>query len=139
VESLEALASTVWRTELARTQLVYGEWLRRQKRRIDAREQLRSAYEMFAAMGAKGFAERARVELLATGERARSRQADSAQDLTPRELQIARLAADRATSREIAAQLFISPNTVDYHLRKVFVKLGVRSRRELSVHLPGPG
>jgi len=87
-------------------------------------------------MGAQAFAERARIELLATGERARSRTVETSVELTARELQIARLAAQRATSREIAAQLFISPNTVEYHLRKVFNKLGISSRRELSSVLP---
>jgi len=123
-------------TELARSHLVYGEWLRRQKRRTEARDQLSVAYELFAKMGAAGFAERARVELLATGERARVRQESTQYDLTARELQIAELAAERATSREIAAQLFISPNTVDYHLRAVFQKLGISSRRQLPAKLP---
>jgi DNA-binding CsgD family transcriptional regulator len=131
-EALDHLGKTSWRTEVARTHLLYGEWLRRQRRRTEAREQLRRAYEMFDAMGARAFAERARVELLATGERARTRRVETAHDLTSRELQIARLAAQRATSREIAGQLFISANTVDYHLRKVFQKLGVNSRRDLS-------
>ena len=130
-EALDHLGKTSWRTEVARTHLLYGEWLRRKKRRSEAREQLRRAYEMFETMGARAFAERARVELLATGERARSRRAETAHDLTSRELQIARLAAQRATSREIAGQLFISANTVDYHLRKVFQKLGISSRRDL--------
>jgi DNA-binding CsgD family transcriptional regulator len=131
-EALDHLGKTSWRTEVARTHLVYGEWLRRQRRRTESREQLRRAFEMFDAMGARAFAERARVELLATGERARTRRIETAHDLTSRELQIARLAAQRATSREIAGQLFISANTVDYHLRKVFQKLGVTSRRDLS-------
>ncbi len=134
--ALELLAATPWRTEEARTRLVYGEWLRREKRRSEAREHLRAAHEMFAAMGALGFAERARLELLATGERARSRRPEATHELTARELQIARLAAERATSREIGAQLFISANTVDYHLRKVFQKLGVSSRRDLADRLP---
>jgi DNA-binding CsgD family transcriptional regulator len=131
-EALDHLGKTSWRTEVARTHLLFGEWLRRQRRRTEAREQLRRAYEMFDTMGARAFSERARVELLATGERARTRRVETAHDLTSRELQIARLAAQRATSREIAGQLFISANTVDYHLRKVFQKLGVNSRRDLS-------
>jgi DNA-binding CsgD family transcriptional regulator len=136
-ESLDHLGTTSLRTEVARTHLVYGEWLRRQKRRAEAREHLRRAFEMFDTMGARPFAERARVELLATGERARARRVETTHDLTSRELQIARLAAQRATSREIASQLFISANTVDYHLRKVFQKLGVTSRRDLSGVLLG--
>jgi len=135
-EALDHLGKTPWRTEVARTHLLYGEWLRRQRRRTEAREQLRRAYEMFDTMGARAFAERARVELLATGERARPRRAETAHDLTPRELQIARLAAQRGTSREIASQLFISANTVDYHLRKVFQKFGISSRREIAGLLP---
>jgi DNA-binding CsgD family transcriptional regulator len=117
---------------VARTHLVYGEWLRRQKRRTEARDELRRAYELFGAMGARPFAVRARVELLATVERARARRVETTHDLTSREMQVARLVAQRATSREIAGQLFISANTVDYHLRKVFQKLGVTSRRELA-------
>ena len=135
-EALDHLGETSLRTEVARTNLLYGEWLRRQKRRTEAREQLRRAYEMFDSMGAKPFAERARIELLATGERARSRRPETSHDLTSRELQVARLAAQRATSREIAGQLFISANTVDYHLRKV-QKLGITSKRDLPGMLPG--
>ena len=136
MEALAQLSQTSWLTEVARTHLVYGEWLRRKKRRSEAREQLRKAYEMFDSMGAMSFAERARIELLATGERPRSRRSDTRHDLTPRELQIARLAAQRATSPEIASQLFISTNTVDYHLRKVFQKFGISSRREIAGLLP---
>jgi DNA-binding CsgD family transcriptional regulator len=131
-ESLDHLSKTSLVTEVARTHLLYGESLGRQKRRSEAREQLRNAFDMFDTMGATAFAERARVELLATGEHARSRRIEAALDLTPRELQIARLAAQRETSREIAGRLFISANTVDYHLHKVFQKLGVSSRRELA-------
>ena len=137
--ALEWLGATAWRTEVARTQLLYGEWLRRQKRRLEARVQLRAGYEAFAVMGANAFAERARIELLATGERARSRSVESAQQLTAREAQIAVLASQRVTSREIGAQLFISANTVEYHLRKVFTKLGVSSRRELPGKLAAVG
>jgi DNA-binding CsgD family transcriptional regulator len=135
-ESVDHLAKTSWLTEIAWTHLAYGEWLRRQKRRTEARERLRQAFDMFDEMGAKAFAERARVELLATGEQARPRRVEAASGLTSRELQVAQLAAQRATSREIAGQLFISANTVDYHLRKVFQKLGVSSRRDLAELLP---
>jgi DNA-binding CsgD family transcriptional regulator len=141
--AIEHLEATYVATDLARTHLLYGEWLRRQNRRVDARRSLRRAHDMFEEMGAEAFAERARIELRATGERARKRTIETSQQLTPQEEQIARLAAARATNLEIAAQLFISGSTVDYHLRKVFRKLGVTSRWQLAEALsstrPGVG
>ena len=120
------------RVGLARAHLVYGEWLRRENRRIDAREQLHRAHQMLSAMGADGFAERARRELLATGETVRRRRAETGRDLTAQELQIAVRARDGRTNTEIGAELFLSPRTVEWHLRKVFTKLGITSRRQLQ-------
>jgi DNA-binding CsgD family transcriptional regulator len=131
-EAIDLLAPTALRLDLARTQLLYGEWLRRERRPRDAREQLRAADGLFTEFGMDGFAERARVELRATGERARKRTVETRSDLTPQEAQISQLVAQGATNLEIAAQLFISPSTVEYHLRKVFSKLGLKSRTQLA-------
>jgi DNA-binding CsgD family transcriptional regulator len=136
-EATGRLGRTGLRIELARAHLLYGEWLRRQRRRGDARDQLRAAYNIFASAGARAFAERARIELSATGERAPKRTAQTQDALTPREAHIARLAATGASNPEIAAQLFISPATVAYHLRKAFATLGISSRSQLASALPG--
>jgi DNA-binding CsgD family transcriptional regulator len=131
-EALEQLERSGVVIDVARTRLLYGEWLRRRRRRRDARMQLRLAHDMFQATGGGAFAHRARVELLATGEHARARVSETLDELTPQEKQIAQLAADGESNAEIAAQLFISPHTVAYHLRKVYSKLGVSSRNQLA-------
>jgi DNA-binding CsgD family transcriptional regulator len=136
-EAVERLARSRGVVHLARARLLYGEWLRRESRRVDAREQLRSAHEMFSDIGAEAFAERGRRELLATGETAPKRTSETRDVLTPQEAQIARMARDRQTNPEIGAALFISPRTVEYHLRKVFTKLGISSRKELRSALAG--
>jgi DNA-binding CsgD family transcriptional regulator len=136
LEAITRLGRTPLRPELARAHLVYGEWLRRESRRMDAREQLRTAYEMFTSFGADAFAERTRRELLATGEKVRKRSDETRGQLTAQEEQIARLAADGRTNQEIGAQLFLSPRTVEWHLHKVFTKLGVGSRMQLRDKLP---
>jgi DNA-binding NarL/FixJ family response regulator len=131
-EAVKRLAQGRLAPHLARAQLVYGEWLRRENRRLDAREQLRAAHDTFSRIGAEGFAERARRELAATGETARARTDGTRDVLTPQEAQIARLARAGLSNPEIGAQLFISPRTVQYHLRKVFQKLGITSRNQLG-------
>ena len=138
-EAIERLSHIRTRATLARAHLLYGEWLRREHRRVDAREQLRVAYTMLSDMGMEAFAERAHRELLATGETVRKRSVATLDELTPQEAQVARLAASGQTNPEIAAQLFLSPRTVEWHLRKVFGKLGVRSRRELRAALSDVG
>jgi DNA-binding CsgD family transcriptional regulator len=135
-EAIERLARTRSRTDLARAHLLYGEWLRRARRRLDGRAQLRTAHELFAAMGAQAFADRAARELHATGETARKRNVETAGELTAQEVQVARLARDGLSNPEIGARLFISPRTVQYHLRKVFGKLDISSRSQLEFVLP---
>jgi len=135
-EAISQLQRSHAALDLARAHLLYGRWLRRAKRRIDARHQLRAAHAMFQNIGAERFAEQAASELRASGERARSRTPRTELDLTPRETRVAMLAADGSTNGEIAAQLFITPGTVEYHLAKVFRKLGITSRTQLPSHLP---
>jgi DNA-binding NarL/FixJ family response regulator len=138
-EAIERLERTRIRVELARARLLYGEWLRRENRGAMAREQLRAAHDLFSRAGAEAFADRARRELLATGETVRRAASATRETLTPQETQIARFAADGKTNPEIGAELFISPRTVEYHLRKVFTKLEVGSRRELHAALSVTG
>ena len=135
-EAVDRLSRTGFRPELARAHLLYGEWLRREGRRTDARAQLRTAHEMFDAIGMQAFAERARGELLATGETVRKRTAGPRDQLTPQEAQIARLAREGLSNQEIGAQLFLSARTVEWHLAKVFTKLEISSRRQLQQALP---
>jgi DNA-binding CsgD family transcriptional regulator len=135
-EAIERLGRTRIRVALARAHLLYGEWLRRQRRRTDAREQLRIAHQLYRSMGMEGFAERARRELLATGETVRKRSVKSHGELTAQEMQIARLANDGLSNQEIGARLFISARTVQYHLGKVFTKLAITSRSQLDRVLP---
>jgi DNA-binding CsgD family transcriptional regulator len=134
-EAIERLGRTRVRLELARARLLYGEWLRREGRRADARAQLRTAHEALTAMGVDAFADRARRELLATGETVRKRTVETSTELTSQEAHIARLVADGLTNPEIGAALYISPRTVEWHLRKIFAKLGVNSRRQLRLSL----
>jgi DNA-binding CsgD family transcriptional regulator len=135
-ESIALLSNTRLQVQVARAHLLYGEWLRRERRRLDARAQLRIAHEMLDTMGIEAFAERARRELLATGETARKRSVETHDQLTHQEAQIARLARDGLSNPEIGTRLFISPRTVQYHLRKVFTKLDIASRNELVHVMP---
>ena len=138
-DAIEHLRRTKLRPDLARAHLLYGEWLRRRRRRVDARAQLRAAHEQFISIGMEAFAERVRSELLATGELVRKRTVETRDDLTAKERQIARLARDGLSNPEIGARLFLSPRTVEWHLRKVFTKLGINSRHQLASALPDSG
>ncbi len=131
-EAIEQLGRTRRRPELARAHLLYGEWLRRVDRVREARERLRAAEEMFAEIGMEAFADRARTELVAAGAKPRTRLVEAREELTPQEEQIARLARDGLTNADIGDQLFLSPRTVEYHLHKVFAKLGIDSRGGLE-------
>ena len=130
-EAIEHLRKTRLRPNLARVHLLYGEWLRRENRRVDARTELRAAHELFQTIGMEAFAERASAELLATGAQVRQRAEEARIELTPQERQITQLARQGLSNPEIGAQLFLSPRTVEWHLRNAFGKLGIRSRREL--------
>jgi ATP/maltotriose-dependent transcriptional regulator MalT len=138
-EAIDRLGRTRLRPELARAHLLYGEWLRRERRRVDAREQLSTAYDLFTAIGMEAFAERTGRELAATGETVRKRSPGTRAELTPQERQIVRLARDGLSNPEIGAQLFLSARTVEWHLRNVFAKLGITSRRQLRTAPPEDG
>jgi ATP/maltotriose-dependent transcriptional regulator MalT len=135
-EAIDRLGCTELRPELARAHLLYGEWLRRRGRRLDAREQLRTAHDTLTALGMEAFAERARRELTATGETVLRRSTGTVTTLTAQEALIAQLARDGRTNPEIGAQLFLSGRTIEWHLRKIFTKLGISSRRDLHAALP---
>jgi DNA-binding CsgD family transcriptional regulator len=135
-ESIDRLSRTRLRVPLARAHLLYGEWLRREGRRVDARERLREAHALYSDMEMEAFAERARRELRATGEHVRKRNPGTGNDLTAQEAEIVRLVGEGWTNPEIGAQLFISPRTVEWHLRKVFTKMGISSRKELRGRAP---
>ena len=139
IAAIDRLRRTPLRPDLARAHLLYGEWLRREGRRVDARAQLAGAHEMFVAMGAEAFEERTRRELLATGEKVRKRNPDreTRDALTPQEEHVVRLARDGRSNAEIGAELFLSVRTVEWHLRKVFIKLGVTSRQDLKTAMSG--
>jgi DNA-binding NarL/FixJ family response regulator len=136
-EAIDRLERCRVALDLARARLLYGEWLRRRARRVDAREQLRTARASFLEMGAEVFTQRATRELLATGETARKRTDETRGDLTPHEARIARMARDGASNQDIATELFVSRKTVEYHLHKVFSKLGITTRQQLEHVLPG--
>jgi DNA-binding CsgD family transcriptional regulator len=136
LEAIEVLGRTRLRPELARGHLVFGEWLRQEGRTVDAREHLRAAEDMFAAIGMEAFAERARAELVSSGAKVRKHPVEARAELTPQEEQIARLARDGLTNVDIGGQLFLSPRTVEWHLHKVFAKLGIDSRSGLAAALP---
>jgi len=138
-EAIEGMATIRRRPELARAHLLYGEWLRRENRRREARVQLRAAHDQFASIGMEGFGERARGELLATGEKVRKRTAETRDVLTAQEQQIARLAREGLSNPDIGARLFLSPRTVEWHLHNAFTKLGIHSRRELTHVLSSSG
>jgi DNA-binding CsgD family transcriptional regulator len=139
LEAIDHLDGSPVRPEAARAHLLFGEWLRRQNRRVEARRHLRVAYEALSSIGMEAFAERARRELQATGETARKRRVDTSAELTPQEAQVANLARAGLSNREIGSRLFISAHTVQYHLSKVFAKLGITSRSQLDQRLPnGP-
>jgi DNA-binding CsgD family transcriptional regulator len=138
-EAVQRFLRTPLRPELARTHLLYGEWCNAEGRKADARRQLRAAHDLFAAMGAEAFAERARHELATTGDRVRRREVDGPTELTTQEEHIARLARDGHTNPEIAATLFLSTRTIEWHLRKIFGKLGISSRKELDHALSSSG
>jgi DNA-binding NarL/FixJ family response regulator len=138
-EAIERLARTRRRPELARAHLLYGEWLRRENRRVDARVQLRAAHDQFASIGMEAFAERARGELLATGEKVRKRTIATRDVLTAQERQIARLAREGLSNPDIGTRLFLSPRTVEWHLRNAFTKLGIHSRQVLTHALSSSG
>lgn len=137
--AIDRLSRTRLRPDLARAHLLYGEWLRREGRRVDARQHLRAAHDLLSAMGMDAFAERARRELIATGEKVRKHSDEARHQLTPQEEQIARLARDGLSNPAIGAQLFISARTVEWHLRKVFTKLDISSRDQLRAALPVDG
>jgi DNA-binding CsgD family transcriptional regulator len=136
-EAISRLERTPLIPELARARLLYGEWLRREQRRLDARHHLREAHELFVSLGMRAFEERAARELLVTGERARKRAVETREDLTAQEAQIAQLASEGLSNPEISARLFISRRTVEYHLHKVFSKLDITSRNQLQGALSG--